>query len=95
MNQTTFLRLFGWMNFEGKASMLSNPGIISPSKKLKQLAFFPLSLENSGLYPSTALYLALKSLGGRRESYGILIPPTKSPFSKKDTYTCRVPIVCS
>jgi len=46
MNQTTFLRLFGWMNFEGNASMLSNPGIVSPSKKLKQLAFLPFWLEN-------------------------------------------------
>lgn len=95
MNQTISLRLFGWTNFEGKASMLSNPGIISPSKKLKQLAFFPFWLVNSGLYPSTALYLGLKSFGGRRESCGILIPPTKSPFSKKETSTNKVPIVLS
>ena len=93
MNHLGFSRLFGWTNLAGNASMKSNPGIVSPSKKLKQLALLPFSAENVALYPSTALYLGLKSLGGRRDSSGILIPPTKSPFSKKETSTCKVPIV--
>lgn len=85
MYHAGFLRLFGWTNLEGNASISSNPAITSPSKKLKQLAFLPCFAEKLGLYPSTALYLGLKSLGGRRDRFGIIIPPTKSSFSKKET----------
>ena len=44
-----FLILFGCTNYEGNNSIASNPGIVSLSKKLKQLPLLPFSFVKTGL----------------------------------------------
>jgi hypothetical protein len=78
---TTFLCLFFLTNFGGNTSIVSKPGMVYPSKKLKQLAFDPTLLVKFGLYFSTALYLPTKPSPGLSERLGITTPPRISSLS--------------